>query len=214
MSKQIERQQHQQRRQEEFRRRTAAQRRSAGIKRRAGSVKRFITPGLWAVFALVVVGLIVYLVVRNQGLPANPAYPPVERISCDAGEHTDFHIHAHLTIYVNGQRMTAPAGVGIAPDSSCFYWLHTHNTDGVIHIEAPSGSAFTLKNFLDIWSGHFSQLGYPSELNQTTGWQVYVNGKSFTGDFHTIPLQAHTLITLAYNSPGIHPDTSFNWNGL
>src|SRR5258707_15787 len=43
-------------------------------------------------------------------------------------------------------------------------------------------------DFLDIWSSHFSQLGYPSELNQTTGWQVYVDGKPFTGDFHTIAL--------------------------
>jgi len=64
------------------------------------------------------------------------------------------------------------------------------------------------------WENRFSQLGYPSQLDLTEGWQVYVNGKPFTGDFHTIPLQAHTLITLAYNSPGVRPDTNYNWNGL
>lgn len=197
----------QQRRQEEFRRRATAQ-------RRAARVKRFITPSLWVLFALVVVGLFVFVVVRNQGGPVNSAYPLVDGVSCDSGEHSDFHIHANLTIYIDGKQTALPAGIGIAPDNSCIYWLHTHNTDGMIHIEAPGGSPFTLKKFLDIWSGHFSQLGYPSELNQTTGWQVYVDGKPFTGDFHTIALHAHTVITLAYNSPGVHPNTNVNWNGL
>ena len=46
------------------------------------------------------------------------------------------------------------------------------------------------------------------------GWQAYVDGKPFSGDFRTIPLQAHTLVTLAYHSLGIQPDSTFNWNGL
>jgi len=117
-------------------------------------------------------------------------------------------------MYIDGQITPIPAQIGIAPDNSCLYWLHTHSSDGVIHIEAPNGVSITLKNFLDIWRMRFQQLGYPSQLDQLDGWQVYVNGKPFTGDFHTIPLQSHTLITLAYNSPGVKPDTSFNWKGL
>lgn len=110
--------------------------------------------------------------------------------------------------------MPVPENIGIAPDSSCLYWLHTHTSDGVLHIEAPNGFSITLRNFLDIWGNRFSQLGYPSQLNQTDGWQIYVNGKPFTGDFHTVPLQDHTLVTLAYHSPGVRPDTNFDWNGL
>jgi len=196
----------QQRHQEALRRREKDQRRTARTRR--------LTPILTiAVIVLAMAGLLAFVLIERQA-PANSAYPPVGSISCDSGEHTDFHVHAHLTLYINGQKSVAPAGVGIAPDGSCFYWLHTHNTDGVMHIEAPSGSAFTLKNFLDIWSGHFSTLGYPPQLDQTAGWQAYVDGKPFTGDFHTIALHAHTLITLVYNSPGAHPDTSFAWNGL
>ncbi|HEX4207231.1 MAG TPA: hypothetical protein VHZ51_24140 [Ktedonobacteraceae bacterium] len=41
-----------------------------------------------------------------------------------------------------------------------------------------------------------------------------MNGKPHQGDFHTIPLNPHALITLAYNSPGITPDTTYNWQGL
>ena len=197
----------QQRRREDLRHRAVAQ-------RRAARVKRFLTPGLWVLFALALVGLFVFVLLHNQGVPLNPTYPPVDGISCDSGEHPDVHIHANLTIYIDGKQTALPAGIGIAPDNSCIYWLHTHNTDGMIHIEAPAGSSFTLNNFLDIWSGHFSQLGYPSELNQTAGWQVYMDGKPFTGDFHTIPLHAHTVITLAYHSPGVHPNTNINWNGL
>ena len=80
-------------------------------------------------------------------------------------------------------------------------------------MEAPIQSSFVLGNFLNEWSTEFNSLGYPSELDQT-GWQAYVNGKPYTGDFHKIPLQAHTLITLAYNTPHVVPDTTYNWNGL
>ncbi|GCE21338.1 hypothetical protein KDK_51380 [Dictyobacter kobayashii] len=60
----------------------------------------------------------------------------------------------------------------------------------------------------------FPNLQYPLELDQKTNWQAYVNGKPYSGDFHNIPLEAHTLVTLAYNSPGITPDTTYAWQGL
>ncbi len=207
MSKQSTRQQsRQERRREE-------QRRHEEERQRAARRKRITTVGLVAVGVLVVVGLVYFVIVQRQ-TPTNAAYPPIDNVSCDSLEHSDFHIHAHVTIYIGGNKVPIPAQVGIAPDGSCLYWLHTHSDDGVIHIEAPKGLSITLKNFLDIWEQRFQQLGYPSQLAQSGGWQVYVNGKPFTGDFHTIPLQAHTLITLAYNSPGVQPDINYNWNGL
>jgi hypothetical protein len=143
----------------------------------------------------------------------NPSYPPVDNVYCDTQEQNAFHIHAHLKIYINGQALPLPAQIGIAGDQSCLYWLHTHDTSGVIHIEAPANHSFTLGNFLDEWSTVFPTLGYPSQLDQT-GWQVYVNGKPYIGDFHKIPLAAHALVTLMYNSPQAVPDTTYQWNGL
>jgi len=208
MSKQSTRQRtRQERRREELQRREAE-------RRRAVRTRRITTVSIIAVSVLAVAAIVYFVVTQGQ-TPANAAYPPVESISCDSGEHTDFHIHAHMTLYFDGQKVSVPPGnVGIAPGGSCFYWLHTHSNDGVIHIEAPSGRSFTLGNFLAIWGKRFAQLGYPSELDQSDGWQAYVNGKPFAGDFHTIPLQAHTLITLAYHSPGVKPDITYNWNGL
>ena len=207
MSKQSTRQStRQERRREEQLRREEEQRRAA---RR----KRITIVGIIAAGVLLVAGL-VYLVIAQGQTPANAAYPPIDSATCDSNEHFDVHIHAHVSIYIDGKPVTIPAQVGIAPDSSCLYWLHTHSSDGVIHIEAPNGLSITLKNLLDIWGDRFPQLSYPSQLSDATGWQAYVNGKPFTGDFRTIPLQAHTLITLAYNSPGAQPNTTFDWNGL
>lgn len=182
-------------------------------KARSARMKQLTAPVLWIAFALLVVGIITYFFVANMNI-VNSAYPPVNSISCDQGEHTEFHIHAHLTMYINGKPSLLPPGVGIAPDLSCFYWLHTHDSSGVIHIEAPKGASFTLNDFLQIWSSHFQSLGFPKELDSSKGWKVYVDGKPYTGDFRSIPLRAHTLITLAYNSPNIKPDTTFNWGGL
>jgi hypothetical protein len=176
--------------------------------------RRSTTIGLIAVGVLVVVGL-VSLVMRQQQTPATPVvYPAIDHIPCQNTEQSGIHIHAHVTIYVNGKRILIPAHVGIAPDGSCLYWLHTHDESGVIHIEAPTGLSFTFGNFLDIWEQRFQQLDYPSQFSDPAGWQVYVDGKPFHGDVHSIPLHGHLLMTLAYHSPGVKPDTNYPWDGL
>lgn len=138
----------------------------------------------------------------------------VDGITCDANEGAVQHIHAHVTIYINGSQATIPANVGIATDGSCYYWLHTHQItgdSGVIHIESPVMKTFTLGNFVDIWHTQFSQLSYPVELNSTSGWQVYVNGTPFNGSWRDVPMTSHAAITIAYNSQNIKPDTRFNF---
>jgi hypothetical protein len=110
--------------------------------------------------------------------------------------------------------MPIPQNLGIASDQSCLYWLHTHDTSGVIHVEAPNQQVFTLGTFFKEWSEVFPQLQYPVQLSSNDGWKVYVNGKPYTGDFHKIELSAHTLITMAYQSPNAVPDTVYNWGDL
>ncbi len=184
--------------------------------------KRIVVTSAIATSIALIVALFVTLFARNgtgfqPTFTVDSAYPLVDGISCDNGEQAAFHIHCHLTVYINGQRVEIPKYIGIegnAKSVSCYYWLHTHATDGIIHVEAPANHTFTLANFLNVWSGQFSQLSYPAELNQSNGWQVYVNGKAYSGDFHNIKLQPHLLITLAFNSPGVTPDTVYNWGTL
>ncbi|GHO80897.1 hypothetical protein KSD_86680 [Ktedonobacter sp. SOSP1-85] len=150
----------------------------------------------------------------NTNTSDNPLYPSVNGIACQGNEQLDYHIHAHLSIYINGQQVQVPQSIGIASDNSCIYWLHTHDTSGILHIESPKTKTYALGDFFQIWHGRFPELQYPAQLSQTSGWTVYVNGKQYNGDINSVPLNAHALITLAYNSPGITPDTTYNWQGL
>ena len=204
-------------------RREEERQRQLNAKRRATRNKRILIGSLVAVAVLVVaaVSFAVYsnshnnASAQNQATPTeqvvNSAYPPVDGIYCDALEQTAYHIHAHLTIYINGKQVAIPQGIGIASDQSCFYWLHTHTSDGVVHIEFPNQGTPTLGNFLDIWGQSFNSLGYQNELASSTGWTIYVDGKQVTENFNQLVLQPHQVITIAYNSPNITPDTSFNW---
>ena len=191
--------------------------------RRAVRNKRILISSLVAV-AVVLVAAVSFLIYNaNAHNPTaqgqatsteqvvNPAYPPVDGIYCDTLEQTAYHIHAHLTIYIDGKQVTIPQGIGIASDQSCFYWLHTHTSDGVVHIEFPKQGSPTLGNFLDIWGQHFQQSGFHNELASSADWTVYVDGKQVSSDFNHLILKPHQVITIAYNSPNITPDSSFNW---
>jgi hypothetical protein len=224
MSKQITRRPTKQVRRQE--RREEQLRREAERLRAARNRKIVLGSIIAAIVIIVAASVFYYVYNQNQGqnqnqteTVVNPSYPPVDNIYCDQLEQSAYHVHAHLTIYIDGKVVPVAQGVGIATTQqgqsvSCYYWLHTHDSTGVVHIESPAGRSFTLGNFFDIWGGQFQQLGYPSQLDLSSGWQAYVNGKPYNGDFHKIPLGAHTLITLAYNSPNVKPDTTYNWNGL
>jgi hypothetical protein len=203
-------------------------------KRRAARNRRILIGSLVAAAVLLVatVSFVVYSNTHNASAQNqassteavfDPAYPPVDGVYCDQLEQTAYHHHVHLTIYLNGQQVPFPAGIGIAGDQTsptCYYWLHTHATDGIIHIEAPAQHSFSLKNFLDIWQNFASsnsQFTFPIQLSLPDGWTMFINGKKVTSDFSKIDISSdqawHELITLIYNSPNAKPEMpgSYNW---
>jgi len=141
---------------------------------------------------------------------------PVDGISCQAGEQTVFHIHAHLTVFVNGSARQVPAAIGIPgaqaettaagpyiATGTCFYWLHTHAADGIIHIESPVQRTYTLGNFFDEWG---QPLG-PGQVGPATGHVVALyNGQVYRGDPRDIPLTAHAQIQLEVGTPLVDPE--------
>lgn len=148
-------------------------------------------------------------------------FKPIDGIRCDQGEQFDEHIHAHLAIYVKGRAVTVPQYIGIPAGGACFYWLHTHLTDGVIHVEAPAQGVYTLGQFTDVWAQTMqtsvltstSLLGQPLQGHQLVIW-TSLNGQSaqrYTGDLRALVLQNHEIITVAYDSPQIKPATYFDW---
>jgi hypothetical protein len=75
----------------------------------------------------------------------------VGAVSCDSGGHdAAYHIHSQLTIKLpDGSTAEVPPNIGIS--QNCMYWLHTHDPDGQLHVEAPDETLATLADFLEIW---------------------------------------------------------------
>ena len=150
------------------------------------------------------------------GLTTAATGQPVDGISCQTSEQTIFHIHAHLTIFVNGSARQVPAAIGIPgaqaestaqgpfiASGTCFYWLHTHAADGVIHIESPVQRTYTLGNFFDIWG---QPLG-TDQVGPATGHVVAIyNGQVYQGNPRGIPLTAHAQIQLQVGTPLVAPE--------
>jgi hypothetical protein len=150
------------------------------------------------------------------GLGSAVTGQPKDGISCQSAEQTVFHIHAHLTVFVNGSARQVPAAIGIpgavatstaagsfVEQGTCFYWLHTHAADGIIHIESPVHRSYTLGNFFDEWGQPLSG----TQVGPASGRVVAVyNGQVFQGDPRNIPLTAHAQIQLEVGTPLVAPE--------
>jgi hypothetical protein len=121
----------------------------------------------------------------------------VDGVRCNRTEQLNYHVHAHLSLIADGSPEALPALIGIPGGSTgtpqCFYFLHTHDTTGVIHIEAPAKTTFTLGQFFAVW-------GQPLSKDQATNLKgplhVFVGKKAYTGDPAKIKLTPHGLITI------------------
>jgi hypothetical protein len=118
---------------------------------------------------------------------------------------------------VNGSPRQVPAAIGIPgaqaqqtpqgpfiASGTCFYWLHTHAADGIVHIESPVQRAYTLGEFFDEWGQPLGtgQVG-PARGHVT----VIYNGKAYQGNPRDIPLTAHAQIQLEVDKPLVAPVT-------
>ncbi len=171
---------------------------------------------LWGTIgsSILLLGLIGFTFLRIQAtINTYTTYQPINGVSCDAGQSA-YHIHTHLTIYINAKRVTIPQNIGIASDGSCIYWMHTNTNDGIIHTAAPQKlHNLALDDFLTIWHVGFSNLNFPPELTQSKGWKIFVNGQPFKGSVTSplsteVPLASHDIVTLEYGSPNPKPDNA------
>jgi hypothetical protein len=148
----------------------------------------------------------------------------VSGIPCGATEQLVYHIHSHLAVFVNGQQQTIPAGVGIVQGQTeqtpegpfvgggqCFYLLHTHSTDGIIHVESPKRLIYTLGNFFAIWDQPLNRGQVASATGTVT---AYVNGHPWKGDPRLIRLFPHTAIQLDVGEPATPFQPVPSWGNL
>ena len=187
------------------------QRREARMQRKRQRRKARILLGSTVSTCVILVVLLGYFLLRLQDTLKPPTYPAINGITCDPTMSVSYHIHVHLIIYINGNPVTIPQGIGIPSGGNCFYWLHTHTPDGIIHVEAPSKSDtwLALDDFIAVWHDGFASLNFPPQLEQP-GWKLYLNGQPFTAT--TTPAKAeirfrsHNVITLEYGAPYQPPD--------
>ncbi len=149
----------------------------------------------------------------------------VDGIKCQRNEQVLFHVHAHLTIFVNGKARAIPYGIGIAPPLSgqntptgsfvtsgaCFSWLHTHVADGIIHIESPVKRVYTLGDFFDVWGQPLTSSRVGPAHGKVT---AFVNGFVSSGDPRRIQLLPHAQIQLDVGEPLVAPESITFSNGL
>jgi hypothetical protein len=144
----------------------------------------------------------------------------VDGIQCQPNEQVVYHIHAHLSMFVNGTMRPLPPGIGIVqpqPDTSsslpffnatsCYYWMHVHAQDGVIHVESPTQTTYTLGQFFDLWQEQLSKTQLATAKGKLT---VYVNGKRFTGDPRSIALKSREDIQIDVGK--VVPPEKVNWS--
>jgi len=187
---------------------------------------------------LLIAVLVVVLVLTRPGQStSNTGLQPasgqtVDGMECTGSEQLVYHIHSYLEIYVDGNPLTVPPGVGIvAPGGSgeaalasnglksCIYPLHVHGGEvNIVHIESPIQKTYTAGNFFDLWGQSLSAtefMGKKVDSTHKLTFQVFdASGKlkQATTDPRAIGFEEHETIAILYNSPNVQPKAFTGWS--
>jgi hypothetical protein len=162
----------------------------AADRRRKKKYMMIVIPVVIAVAAVGAAGAILY---------QPPQVLAISGVECHSREVTTYHVHSHLDVFVDGQKREVPANLGIL--SSCLFWLHTHDPDGIIHVEAPSQRQFTLGQLIDIWNQtHTDSKAFFASVSGKPV-TAYVDGTKFEGNYRDIPLESRKQVVIAYGNP-------------
>lgn len=124
------------------------------------------------------------------------------------------HYHAHLDVFLDGSRVPVPADIGFSfgPDGqpNGISALHTHDTTGIVHVEAPAaGRTYTVGEVLTEWGVLDASGSMPgSTLSQ---WSAYVNGTKQAGDPRSVVLAPHAEIVLVHGTAPSDLPTAFSF---
>ena len=140
------------------------------------------------------------------------------------------HLHAHLDVFVNGEPVEVPAGIGIditdpgvkrfedpggigyggieLCDKPCISPLHTHDTTGVLHTEAPENVTNSLGEFFVEWGVRLDERCVGGFCEPEASIAVYVDGERYAGDPARIALENLREIAIVIGSfPSEVPST-------
>ena len=133
-------------------------------------------------------------------------------LTCEAGlvpekaEFLQYHVHAHLDVFVNGRPVLVPAGIGIDLDNPavradkrpdgivvgagltqecdepCISPLHTHDPSGLLHTETKTPSPNQLGQFFTEWAVRLTNDCVGGYCKPDVPIKIYVDGEVATGD--------------------------------
>jgi len=130
---------------------------------------------------ILIVGALVLIVFVVWKVAAPVVDPDV------AAEH-GLHWHAHLTIEVDGKNVPIQADIGLGAEEKP---IHTHDTDGVIHMEFPGEvhqKDLELRQFFKEWGRDITSFG-PNMHMQVNGATSTEYGRYVMHDGDEIVLQ-------------------------
>lgn len=144
---------------------------------------------------------------------AVPTGQTIDAIRCERAEGALFHIHQHVTILDRGKPVAIPSDVGRPLGVPCLYWLHTHDNDGIVHVESPKFRSFTLGNLFDVMGEPLSVTAVGAARVRRGALRVFVDGHAYSGDPRKIELAQHTDITIETGPPYSKPVAFTDWKG-
>jgi hypothetical protein len=139
---------------------------------------------------------------------------PISALSCISGPAPN-HVHAHLSLFVKGEQIGIPAGIGIMnpvltngymgfDPTKCFYEMHTHDASGIVHLHANAGhnGPLTLGQLFDLWGQPLTRTNVAGQTGRVV---AYVDQQRVDGDLREIVLGDKTLVSLQVGSPLVAP---------
>ncbi|MET9869732.1 hypothetical protein ABZZ16_26900, partial [Streptomyces sp. NPDC006386] len=130
------------------------------------------------------------------------------------GEGMVEHIHVHLDVIVDGKPVEVPANIGVDVPVQQMSPLHTHEANGVIHVESPVKAAFSLGQFMTEWDVALTQESIGGlKAEGGTSLRPYINGKPHTGNPAALEFDDHDEIAIVYGPADQKVDvpSSYDW---
>jgi hypothetical protein len=139
------------------------------------------------------------------------------------------HVHAHLDVFVDGQPILVPAGIGINIEDPevrrsdnpvsfggiemcgepCISPLHTHDESGILHTESSDPAPNTLGQFFTEWGVELSETCVGEHCAPTTPIAFYIAGELYEGDPAAIELTDRKVIVIVVGTPpAVIPSTA------
>ena len=134
----------------------------------------------------------------------------IDGVLCEPAESFVMHIHQHLDVIDHGKPIVIPGDIG--RPGQCFYWIHTHRPNGIIHVESPTERTFTLGNVFAVWGQPLTETDVAgAKPNSNERIVTWVDGRRYEGDLRKLELTSHEDITIEVGPPYAQPTPFTEW---